>query len=49
MTVTVLVRNIVLVVGKVQGDLGSQGKVVRAGGFGANNKGTFGKNRNIDR
>ena len=35
--------------GKVQGDLGSQGKVVRAGGFGANNKGTFGQNRNMDR
>ena len=29
----------------VQGDLGSQGKVVRAGGFGANN---FGQNKNLD-
>ena len=30
---------------RVQGDLGSQGKVVRAGGFGANN---FGQNKNLD-
>merc|ERR1719412_1201412 len=31
--------------GRVQGDLGSEGKVVRAGGFGANN---FGQNKNLD-
>ena len=31
--------------GRVQGDLGSQGKVVRAGGFGGNN---FGQNKNLD-